>query len=324
MKKIITSLGMIVFVGAIVVGGTGAFFSDTETASGNIFTAGSLDLKVDSVAHINGLVCHDDGQGNRWIPNDQVVWNPETPGNELIQGANVPAAIIQYNNKNPANVPKAGETCGGTWALTDLGPTHTFFNYGDLKPGDSGENTISLHVFDNDAYMCAIIHNVESNENGCTAPEIAAGDTSCGLPGIGEGELHEEIRFFIWEDDGDNIYQQGEKILVQNATAEDAGGVYPLYTPETNTVFPGGETKYLGVYWCYGEFELNGTNLSCDGAPVTNMTQTDSLEADISFYIEQARHNDNFTCPTVTPLEEPVVTRVESPALNFSSTGWGG
>ena len=59
MKKIITSLGMIVFVGAVVAGGTGAFFSDTETSTANIFTAGALDLKVDSVAHINGLVCFD-------------------------------------------------------------------------------------------------------------------------------------------------------------------------------------------------------------------------------------------------------------------------
>lgn len=47
MKKILLSLGTIVAIGAIVAGGTIAFFNDTETSTGNIFTAGSIDLKVD-------------------------------------------------------------------------------------------------------------------------------------------------------------------------------------------------------------------------------------------------------------------------------------
>jgi predicted ribosomally synthesized peptide with SipW-like signal peptide len=55
---------MIVFVGALAAGATGAFFSDTETSTGNTFAAGSLDLRVDSEAHYNGSVCtlddHDD------------------------------------------------------------------------------------------------------------------------------------------------------------------------------------------------------------------------------------------------------------------------
>ena len=46
---------MIVFAGAMVVGGTGAFFSDTETSTNNIFTAGSIDLKIDhSLSTYNG------------------------------------------------------------------------------------------------------------------------------------------------------------------------------------------------------------------------------------------------------------------------------
>lgn len=46
-KTIATSLALIVGVAAIVVGATGAFFSDTETSSGNTFAAGTLDLTVD-------------------------------------------------------------------------------------------------------------------------------------------------------------------------------------------------------------------------------------------------------------------------------------
>lgn len=41
------SLSVIAAVAAIAVGGTMALFSDTETSNGNIFTAGSIDLKVD-------------------------------------------------------------------------------------------------------------------------------------------------------------------------------------------------------------------------------------------------------------------------------------
>jgi len=45
MKKILISLSIIGVVGAIAVGGTIAYFSDTETSTGNTFTAGSIDLQ---------------------------------------------------------------------------------------------------------------------------------------------------------------------------------------------------------------------------------------------------------------------------------------
>lgn len=46
MLKIAKSLLTIVAVAAIAVGSTGAYFSDSETVSGNTFTAGTLDLTV--------------------------------------------------------------------------------------------------------------------------------------------------------------------------------------------------------------------------------------------------------------------------------------
>jgi hypothetical protein len=39
--------------------------------------------------------------------------------------------------------------------------------------------------------------------------------------------------------------------------------------------------------------------LSCDGSGVSNLTQTDSLSADITFYVEQARNNPDFVCPFI-------------------------
>ncbi len=46
MKKIILSLAIVGIVGAVAIGGTIAYFSDTETSTGNTFTAGTLDLKT--------------------------------------------------------------------------------------------------------------------------------------------------------------------------------------------------------------------------------------------------------------------------------------
>ncbi len=47
MKKILISLSIIGVVGAIAVGGTIAYFSDTETSTGNTFTAGTIDIAID-------------------------------------------------------------------------------------------------------------------------------------------------------------------------------------------------------------------------------------------------------------------------------------
>lgn len=46
MRKILISLAVIGVVGAIAIGGTIAYFSDTETSTGNTFTAGKLDLEL--------------------------------------------------------------------------------------------------------------------------------------------------------------------------------------------------------------------------------------------------------------------------------------
>jgi predicted ribosomally synthesized peptide with SipW-like signal peptide len=48
-KRILVSLSVIGVAAAAIIGGTIAYFNDTETSTGNIFTAGSIDLKVDHV-----------------------------------------------------------------------------------------------------------------------------------------------------------------------------------------------------------------------------------------------------------------------------------
>ena len=47
-KKILISLSIIGVVAAIAIGGTIAYYNDTETSNGNTFTAGTLNLQVDN------------------------------------------------------------------------------------------------------------------------------------------------------------------------------------------------------------------------------------------------------------------------------------
>src|SRR3989344_2565297 len=109
---------------------TSAFFSDTETSSGNTFTAGELDLKIDNTSSYN----------------DQP--NPDT-----------------------------------TWQASAL-PGKFFFNFADLKPGDRGEDTISLLV-QNPAWACMKISLTQNTDETCADPELID-DHSCPADG---GEL---------------------------------------------------------------------------------------------------------------------------------------
>lgn len=253
-KKIIASLGTITLLIAIIaIGATTAFFSDTETSTGNTFTAGAIDLKVDSEQHYNHMVCQLNPDGLHY-------WQAEDGYTPVL-----------------GDYPDGGTPCGGTWGQPDGKDivNEKFFNFGDVKPGDSGENTISLHVINNDAWVCAEILNLTDSENGLNEPELSEGDNA------NSGELSDNLVFTIWRDDGDNIMNGTEVALL---SGNPVNGVSALYDSTTGTgALPGGTTGYLGVSWSLP---------SATG----NETQTDSMTGDISFNVVQSRNNTNFTC----------------------------
>ncbi|MDC1205380.1 CalY family protein [Candidatus Pacebacteria bacterium] len=267
MKKILLSLGMLGIVGVLSIGATSAIFSDDEVSTGNTFTAGAIDLTVDNESYYNGEL----NQGTSWLQTD------------LDDG------------QGPAD------------------GAYLFFNFDDVKPGDWGEDTISLHVNDNDSWLCVDVTLTSDDDNGLTEPEEEDGDNT---DGVGEGELADAINFMWWADDGDNVYETDEDLL-------PAGPLGNLAVGETASValadsstniwddlggpLLGDTVHYLGKAWCLGVMNPNpvtpGDNdptvdpgFTCDGAPVDNMTQTDSMSADIAFHAEQARHNDQFVC----------------------------
>ncbi len=75
-KKIVLSLCVIGAVAAVVAGGTIAFFSDKEVSAGNIFTAGGLDLQIDSDCSYNGKACVDGKWDGTNMP-CSCVWDPK-------------------------------------------------------------------------------------------------------------------------------------------------------------------------------------------------------------------------------------------------------
>ncbi|PIR38601.1 MAG: hypothetical protein COV34_00800 [Candidatus Zambryskibacteria bacterium CG10_big_fil_rev_8_21_14_0_10_42_12] len=268
MFKILLRLGVIGAIALAATSGTGAFFSDTESSTGNTFSAGAIDLKIDNESYYNGA----------------------------------------FND-------------GTSWELKDLGEGDFFFNFIDLKPDDEGEDTISLHVDDNDAWACMNIEITENTDNGCNEPEAADGDTTCGDPGVGEGELQNEINFVWWADDGDNVLEtdESEKTFIQSSLADIASTSVILADANGQGILndgplAGAQTYYIGKAWCFGTLTLTpiaqdrkgktgdngpldrGTGISCDGSVLDNKTQTDSVMGNITFTAVQSRHNDEFTC----------------------------
>jgi predicted ribosomally synthesized peptide with SipW-like signal peptide len=196
-----------------------------------------------------------------------------------------------------------------TWESTDL-TTQKFFNYADLKPGDFGEDTISIDVDTNEAWGCVTLTQTSDADVSCVEPEVDA-EPNCALD-LTSGELGDNLNFFIWADScgtspavkGDNIYQEGCDIPLTSGPASDislTGTTYALADKDENNVgaangqkLDPSKTYYLGVAWCLGTIDT--TTLACNGNAVTNAVQTDKYTADISFNVVQARNNDNFQC----------------------------
>ncbi|MFC1722163.1 hypothetical protein ACFL0C_00770 [Patescibacteria group bacterium] len=210
-----------------------------------------------------------------------------------------------------------------SWKIGDLDSTTVFFDFNDLKPGDFGEDTISLRVDTNDAWACSNITLTSSAENDVIEPEESL-DTDDN--GNWDGELDDELYFIFWTDDGDNVFEDDESILWQGNASELPQGneevnfsiSIPLadsnnnvWTDEPGPVI-GQETYYIGKSWCFGQMTLNpliqdGSNqerspaddsgIECDGSTATNISQTDSITGDIEFTAVQERNNSDYECP---------------------------
>ena len=295
MKRILLGLVAVVGSSAVILGGvTGAFFSDTETSTGNIFTAGAIDLLIDNESYYNGNECTNTGteQDPVWV------WQ----GNALY--------------------PVPGTPCTTSFLPSNLDGL-LFFDFRDLKPDDEGEDTISIDV-QNDAWICMDLTLTSNDDVSSTEPELGDGDLLDDVNDVWDGELAGAIQFFWWADDGDNVYEEGENQITPGVvTLENLQDTFPIALADSEnnvwgepdgTPVPGGETVYIAKAWCLGTLTIDnpvpaGQGISpasdpgvdCDGSLLDNQTQTDSSELNIVFSAVQARNNDDFLCEPREP-----------------------
>lgn len=161
---------MIAVVGALVIGGTIAFYNDTETSTDNIFTAGSIDLKVDhTLATYNGQPCVGNctetganlivnggfetpvvtDNGGQWqiYPNDGDVlgWDVDSgPGIELQRNsvAGAPHGPVQL-----VELDSTGSSAMSQTLVTVPGGKYRLHFFHSPRPGvPAGDNTIGFNV----------------------------------------------------------------------------------------------------------------------------------------------------------------------------------
>src|SRR6056297_658225 len=247
--RILMSASMIAFVGALVLGGTQAFFSDTETSTGNTFTAGDIDLQ---------------------IGNESYAFDYNIPGIEDPQGEYVQTELT-------------------SWAITDLTIERFFNfidlkpgDYGqdtiDIQVGSNDAWVCAA------ANITADLDNDITEPE-----DEESGSNTDGDDGTPDGDLDSELTFAFWVDDGDNVFETDESVFLDGsldsigqlgpiALADSAGSIL-----EDNGPVPGGDTFIIGKIWCFGELEeaavaegdgspieREETGFTCNGAAATN------------------------------------------------------
>jgi spore coat-associated protein N len=139
MNKVLVSLMTIVLVCALVGGGVYAYFSDIETSTGNIFTAGTLDLNLDGVntnvvKFTVGDVKPGDSDTGTWD-----VTNVGSIGGYLdLESVGVTQAVGTSTDPELVDEPSHTDTAQlGTYLLA-----HVFIDTDDSGTWNSGETNI--------------------------------------------------------------------------------------------------------------------------------------------------------------------------------------
>ncbi|WP_440990698.1 SipW-dependent-type signal peptide and vWA domain-containing protein [Haloarchaeobius baliensis] len=197
-RNILAGIGAagVASVGAGV--GTSAYFSDTESFTGNTLTAGELNLKVDwqqsyygaseSWAFVNAHPDHD-GDGEQSIQLDGETYRYSDESRNIVD-------VLTCDNFDESYADSFGDQ-------------DSLISLDDVKPGDEGEVTFSLHLCDNPGYLWMQAANVEEDGGENPEPEqVAEGDAE------NDANLAENIDARLWYDeDCDNRLNRADIML---------------------------------------------------------------------------------------------------------------
>ncbi|TKX42150.1 MULTISPECIES: VWA domain-containing protein [unclassified Halorubrum] len=217
-RKVLAGLGAVGVASAGAGLGTTAYFNDTEAFEGNTLTAGELDLKLDYKSTYLG------GPGR--LEHVQSMGYPDAEdlgdGRYLLDQAPSPADMQAWEDLVQGEEfdfcsPEADE-------FLVNGDGIPVFTLDDVKPGDSGEVTISVHICDNPAFLYLAGELTENAENGQSEPEMEQeGEDTDGI-----GELADAIEVCVWYDeDCDNVYEPtgtGQQNELEVALVSDVSG----------------------------------------------------------------------------------------------------
>ena len=155
----------------------------------------------------------------------------------------------------------------------------------DVKPGDRGRVTTSLHVCANPSYLSVRVGLLDSTDDrtGTDALEAAAGDTDA------DGELAAALRVSLYADAGcDGVPDGGRLFPAAEAPGADSladlaaaagDGILLGAGPEATVAFAPGETVCVTLAWHLPE-------------TVGNEALTDGVVFEVAAGAVQARHND--------------------------------
>ncbi|QDX39994.1 VWA domain-containing protein [Salarchaeum sp. JOR-1] len=213
-RKVLGGLGAVGLASAGAGLGTSAYFTDTESFTGNTLAAGELDLKLDYKSTYTG------GPGRL----------------EDIQAMGYPDAEDLGDGRYLlAQTPRPGDGMGWEDYLPEFdfcapendqylvnGDGISIFHLEDVKPGDSGEMTVSIHICDNPAWLEMGGELSENADNTMSEPESEVDSTP------DAGELADAIEVTVWYDeDCDNVYEPtgtGEQQELEVALVSDVSG----------------------------------------------------------------------------------------------------
>ncbi|PHQ45794.1 hypothetical protein DJ68_10875 [Halorubrum sp. C3] len=259
-RTVLAGLGAVGLASAGAGLGTTAYFNDTESFEGNQLTAGQLDLLVDwqqtydfgeGRQFVSAHPDHD-GDGEQSVEIDDEVFKysdfPDEDDTDS-NGANLPVLTCE-------NIPPLSEADFGTDPVTGE-EMETLVQLTDVKPGDSGEITFSLHLCDNPGYIWMQAANVDDDGGTETEPELLVDPDNM-------GDLGDAIEARLWYDeDCDNVYDPAEPVDIM-LTLDFSGSM--LYD------------QFGGV--------VNGDDIAINGTTYGETTKIDLVELGTRQFID--------------------------------------